>query len=115
MCLVDDRRFFYRDGKSAENRATNPRRHLYKGDIILTTIDKFIYRYFAYGDKQKSFMVGDLPTDIIFGKNLGIKTIFIKTKKQLKKCSVKADYVVKNFVSAKNKILQYLSKLETKK
>jgi len=66
-------------------------------------------------DKQKSFMVGDLPTDIIFGKNLGIKTIFIKTKKQLKKCSVKADYVVKNFMSAKNKILQYLSKLETKK
>lgn len=49
-------RWVYRDGELANNRAKNPRRHLYKGDIILTTIDKFIYRYFAYGDKQKSFI-----------------------------------------------------------
>ncbi len=49
-------RWVYCNGKSAKNRAKNPRRHLYKGDIILTTIDKFIYRYFAYGDKQKSFI-----------------------------------------------------------
>jgi len=34
----------------------NPKRHLYKGDVILTTIDKFLYRYFAFGDKQKSFI-----------------------------------------------------------
>lgn len=34
----------------------NSRRHLYKGDVILTTIDKFLYRYFAFGDKQKSFI-----------------------------------------------------------
>jgi histidinol-phosphate phosphatase family protein len=66
-------------------------------------------------DKKKSFMIGDLPTDIEFGKNLGVRTIFIKTKKSLKKSSVKADYVVKNFSSAKDKILQYLLKLETKK
>ncbi len=24
--------------------------------MILTTIDKFLYRYFAFGDKQKSFI-----------------------------------------------------------
>jgi CRISPR-associated endonuclease/helicase Cas3 len=34
----------------------NPRRHLFKGDVILTTLDKFLYRYFAFGDKQKSFI-----------------------------------------------------------
>jgi CRISPR-associated endonuclease/helicase Cas3 len=34
----------------------NPRRHLYKGDVILTTLDKFLYRYFSFGDQQKSFV-----------------------------------------------------------
>ncbi|MGB3508701.1 MAG: CRISPR-associated helicase Cas3' [Microcoleaceae cyanobacterium] len=45
----------YQNGKEVK-RNINPRRHLYKGDVILTTIDKFIYRYFAFGDKQKSFI-----------------------------------------------------------
>ncbi len=49
------RRWIYIDGK-AEERTINPRRHLYKGDVILTTLDKFMYRYFAFGDKQKSFI-----------------------------------------------------------
>jgi len=49
------RRWVYRDGKEIKLNI-NPRRHLYKGDVILTTLDKFIYRYFAYGDKQKSFV-----------------------------------------------------------
>ncbi len=47
-------RWIYQDGKEVK-RTANPRRHLYKGDVILTTIDKFLYRYFAFGDKQKSF------------------------------------------------------------
>ncbi|WP_286391824.1 CRISPR-associated helicase Cas3' [Pseudanabaena mucicola] len=34
----------------------NSRRHLYKGNVILTTLDKFLYRYFSFGDKQKSFV-----------------------------------------------------------
>lgn len=48
-------RYVYRDGEEVELNI-NPRRHLYKGDVILTTLDKFLYRYFAYGDKQKSFI-----------------------------------------------------------
>ncbi|NEZ68114.1 CRISPR-associated helicase Cas3' [Leptolyngbyaceae cyanobacterium CCMR0082] len=47
-------RYIYQNGTEVE-RKINPRRHLYKGDIILTTIDKMLYRFFAYGDKQKSF------------------------------------------------------------
>jgi CRISPR-associated endonuclease/helicase Cas3 len=50
-------RSVYRDGKvEPKPRTVNPRRHLYKGDVILTTLDKFLYRYFAFGDKQKSFV-----------------------------------------------------------
>lgn len=47
-------RWVYKNGEEVK-RTLNPRRHLYKGDVILTTIDKFLYRYFAFGDKQKSF------------------------------------------------------------
>ncbi|HEY9801801.1 MAG TPA: CRISPR-associated helicase Cas3' [Leptolyngbyaceae cyanobacterium] len=49
-------RYVYKNGEQVKQRTFNPRRHLYKGDIILTTIDKFLYRYFAFGDKQKSFI-----------------------------------------------------------
>jgi len=48
-------RYIYKNGKEVKQRTSNPRRHLYKGDVILTTLDKFLYRYFAFGDKQKSF------------------------------------------------------------
>ncbi len=49
-------RWVYRNGEEVKPRTYNPRRHLYKGDVILTTLDKFLYRYFAFGDKQKSFV-----------------------------------------------------------
>lgn len=50
-------RWVYCNGQEeSKPRTTNPRRHLYKGDLILTTLDKFLYRYFGYGDKQKSFV-----------------------------------------------------------
>lgn len=49
-------RWIYKNGDEVKvKRTLNPRRHLYKGDVILTTLDKFLYRYFAFGDKQKSF------------------------------------------------------------
>ncbi|MEB3828065.1 CRISPR-associated helicase Cas3' [Phormidium sp. CCY1219] len=48
-------RWVYKGGQEVPRRI-NPRRHLYKGDVILTTLDKFLYRYFAFGDKQKSFI-----------------------------------------------------------
>ncbi|MEY3870297.1 MAG: hypothetical protein RLZZ338_4191 [Cyanobacteriota bacterium] len=50
-------RYVYWNGeRETKPRSQNPRRHLYKGDVILTTLDKFLYRYFAFGDKQKSFV-----------------------------------------------------------
>ncbi|MBD2773677.1 CRISPR-associated helicase Cas3' [Iningainema tapete] len=47
-------RWVYKNGDETK-RTSNLRRHLYKGDVILTTLDKFLYRYFGFGDKQKSF------------------------------------------------------------
>ncbi|WP_375513645.1 CRISPR-associated helicase Cas3' [uncultured Nostoc sp.] len=50
-------RWVYRNGEDITSTLNiNSRRHLYKGDVILTTLDKFLYRYFAFGDKQKSFI-----------------------------------------------------------
>lgn len=49
-------RWVYKNAVEQPTRTRNPRRHLYKADIILTTLDKFLYRYFAFGDNQKSFI-----------------------------------------------------------
>ena len=32
------------------------RRHLYDGDVILTTFDKFLYRFFGFGEPNKSYI-----------------------------------------------------------
>lgn len=50
-------RWVYKNGRDITSELKiNLRRHLYKGDVVLTTVDKFLYRYFAFGDKQKSFI-----------------------------------------------------------
>ena len=49
-------RHIYVNGRKAKPKVNNLRRHLYKGDVILTTLDKFIYRYFAFGDTNKNFV-----------------------------------------------------------
>ncbi len=50
-------RWVYKNGQDiTKTLDIKPRRHLYKGDVILTTIDKFLYRYFSFGDQQKSFV-----------------------------------------------------------
>jgi CRISPR-associated endonuclease/helicase Cas3 len=50
-------RWVYKNGNDiTKSLGVKPRRHLYKGDVILTTLDKFLYRYFSFGDKQKSFI-----------------------------------------------------------
>jgi CRISPR-associated endonuclease/helicase Cas3 len=38
-----------------EKRLTQ-RRHLYDGDVIVTTLDKFLYRFFGYGGQTKSYI-----------------------------------------------------------
>ena len=37
-------------------RLPKGRRHLYDGDVILTTFDKFLYRFFGFGEPQKSYI-----------------------------------------------------------
>ena len=58
--LVVDRggfaeRTVYRDGESIGNPGEKPHRHLYDGDVIITTLDKFLYRFFGFGETRKSY------------------------------------------------------------
>lgn len=49
------KRCIWRDGQS-QSVPGNVRRHLYQGDIIVTTLDKFLYRFFGFGEPNKSFI-----------------------------------------------------------
>ncbi len=46
------RRAFHPDGKEDVLKT----RHLYKADVILTTLDKLLYRYFGYADGTKGYV-----------------------------------------------------------
>ena len=45
-------RTVFKDGNALEQG----RRHLYDGDVILTTFDKFLYRFFGFGEPNKSYI-----------------------------------------------------------
>lgn len=45
-------RSVFKNGKTLEKG----RRHLYDGDVILTTFDKFLYRFFGFGEPNKSYI-----------------------------------------------------------
>ena len=45
-------RTVFKDGKALEQG----KRHLYDGDVILTTFDKFLYRFFGFGEPNKSYI-----------------------------------------------------------
>ncbi|MDE0019454.1 MAG: CRISPR-associated helicase Cas3' [Candidatus Poribacteria bacterium] len=45
------RTVFTKDGREEHGR-----RHLYDGDVILTTFDKFLYRFFGFGEPKKSYI-----------------------------------------------------------
>lgn len=46
-------------------QATEARfRHLYDGDVVITTLDKFLYRFFGFGEPYKSYI---FPFRIRFG------------------------------------------------
>jgi D-glycero-D-manno-heptose 1,7-bisphosphate phosphatase len=47
---------------------------------------------------QKAIMVGDTDSDILFGKNLGMKTVRIKTHEDI---NIEADLTVKNLYNLK--------------
>lgn len=58
------RRSVFRDG---EGKTETYRRHLFVDDVILTTLDKFIFRMFGYGEKNKSYIFPHR----VFGESLG--------------------------------------------
>ncbi len=45
-------RTVFQNGKVLEKG----KRHLYDGDVILTTFDKFLYRFFGFGEPKKSYI-----------------------------------------------------------
>lgn len=46
-------------------------------------------------DFQRSIMIGDTDSDIQFGKNLGMKTVLIKSEEKI---SMKSDWIVNNLI-----------------
>ena len=49
---AESERTVFKDGKELEKG----NRHLYDGDVILTTFDKFLYRFFGFGEPRKSYI-----------------------------------------------------------
>ena len=49
---AESERTVFEDGE----RLPKGRRHLYDGDVILTTFDKFLYRFFGFGEPNKSYI-----------------------------------------------------------
>jgi len=60
------RRVFHPDGKEE----TPKERHLYKANVVLTTLDKLLYRYFGYAEGTKGYVfprrIHDLKTLFVF-------------------------------------------------
>ena len=56
---------------------------------------------FPMTDFKKSIMVGDTDSDILFGKNLGMKTVRIKTEEPI---SIDADYTCLSLKELSKKI-----------
>ncbi|NCO39533.1 MAG: CRISPR-associated helicase Cas3' [Armatimonadetes bacterium CG_4_10_14_3_um_filter_66_18] len=50
------KRRLFEGGREVTESQYNPRRHLYDGDVIVTTLDKFLYRFFGFGEERKSFI-----------------------------------------------------------
>ncbi|RKU11719.1 CRISPR-associated helicase Cas3' [Candidatus Poribacteria bacterium] len=48
----ESERTVFKEGKELEKG----NRHLYDGDVILTTFDKFLYRFFGFGEPKKSYI-----------------------------------------------------------
>jgi D-glycero-D-manno-heptose 1,7-bisphosphate phosphatase len=63
-------------------------------------------------DIQKSWMIGDHPSDIQFGINAGCRTIFLTTghgdkhREELKSLGIKPTFVCDNFLEASKQILK---------
>ena len=51
----DSTELYAYDGETKDPEPRTDNRHLYRADVILTTLDKFIYRFFGYGGGRKSY------------------------------------------------------------
>lgn len=49
-------RRLFQNGEEIKDQQFNSRRHLYDGDVVVTTLDKFLYRFFGFGDERKSYI-----------------------------------------------------------
>jgi len=49
-------RRLFENGEEVTDRQFNSRRHLYDGDVIVTTLDKFLHRFFGFGDERKGYI-----------------------------------------------------------
>jgi len=49
-------RRLFEHGEEVTDRQFNSRRHLYDGDVIVTTLDKFLHRFFGFGDERKGYI-----------------------------------------------------------
>ncbi|MCQ3938583.1 MAG: CRISPR-associated helicase Cas3' [Chloroflexi bacterium] len=52
----ESRRRVFRNKKEITDQQFNSRRHLYDGDVIISTLDKFLYRFFGFGDERKGYI-----------------------------------------------------------
>ncbi len=56
-------RYVWKGGEVRQSPGS-ARRHLYHGDVIVTTLDKFLYRFFGFGEPTKSYI---FPLRIHYG------------------------------------------------
>lgn len=51
-------RYVWQNGQSVNRKPGDERitRHLHVGNVIITTLDKFLYRFFGFGEPQKSYI-----------------------------------------------------------
>lgn len=54
--VVDTGAVMYRRSWLNGQEGKRQHRHLYHGDIILTTLDKFLYRFFGFGESKKNYI-----------------------------------------------------------
>lgn len=58
-------------------------------------------------DPKQSYMIGDRPTDVLFGKRLGVQTIYLNNPRfPLQDENVVADFTVTDIVEAAERILR---------
>lgn len=52
----ESKRRVFRNKEEITDKQFNSRRHLYDGDVIISTLDKFLYRFFGFGDERKGYI-----------------------------------------------------------